>query len=196
MSTGKPIDNIGGIVADKIDGNATVYNEYNYVEKRKIYSLLPHFIKDLAKITLTEGLECPDEILREYDISEKIPYNNLVKHKDIADNFGEFYLSCENSFLSIAKNIPFAKERILRSINSLYIKVRADYVSKYAPKTPLMQVIKENADNIIDNIYEELKDRLHSDAMIKINEEDIDYCLPIFLGYAFAECKILEKPPK
>lgn len=167
-----------------------------YVQKKKIHSILPFFINALSETTLLMPLKSLDKIPEEYNINDKIPHNGLVKHKDIADSFGEYYSACEVSFLSIDKKHSSSKERILRGMNSLYKTIKKEYVEKYKPDTPIMEIIQKHSDDIVDDFYTILTERLQDNSKIELPAEDIDYCLPIFIGYAFAECSILEKPSK
>ena len=58
-------------------------------------------------------------------------------------------------------------------------------------------IVKKNSDLIIDNIKDKLEKKIEKDYNGEnICSEDIKICLPIFLCFAFMECKILEKRPE
>ncbi|MCK5536036.1 MAG: hypothetical protein KAI79_04370, partial [Bacteroidales bacterium] len=57
-------------------------------------------------------------------------------------------------------------------------------------KNPL-EVIRENSDNIIDDVYTELSNKLESSSLF---DEDIVLGIRLILVDSFIRCKILEEP--
>lgn len=182
--------NNSGVMIGNVNGDI-LYESLD--SKRKLHSLLPQLIKILSDTIIKTEKTGISTIPESYDIDNKIKHNNVVKYNYLIDSYGEYYSICESSFDSLDENGFFSKERILQSISAIYDEQK----QILSNKKPTMEIIKKNADQIFDNINTILKKRIRSsDTYINISEEDLDFCLPAFLCYAFAECKILENPKK
>ena len=85
-----------------------------------------------------------------------------------------------------------AKDKILKSIKLQYSIIVGE-LKKENPSIPKLQLIRDNADNIITKVRDFLRERLEHGTE-EVTQEDIDYGLIIVICYAFLNCKILENP--
>lgn len=208
------LDNSGdntGIIAGVINGdvtnnsfqntfNTTVIHQQNHT--KKLHSLIPIIVEKLAEITniseeeMDNLYKIDEERLRAYKIPKKISYNNIIKYKDIIDEYSQYCGICEEAFNIIDNNSIGIKNKILSNITLLYKKEKGQLLLTYKDtESDEMNLIRENSDAIIDKIKDELEYRiLEDDNAENILVEDIDIGLARIICYAFVECKILEKP--
>lgn len=172
-------------------------NIHNYIEnKKRLHSLMPKFIEILAYNVISTEPETPSNIPSSYEIPDKIKHNGLEKYRSLVDDYGNYYAICENSFKALEHVVTFPKERILISISEKYRKIKRELLHLYCKESNSeMDVIRKYSDYIIDEISDKIKEDIRLNCKEEnITEEDLDYCIPIFLCYAFVECKILERP--
>jgi hypothetical protein len=204
-SIGNSVNN-KGIIAGKIEGDVTNNITINTPKQtKKLHSLIPKLIEILSE--LVDSLDYNDINLKykinsidtmEYNINDKIEYNNVVEYRTIIDEYSEYCGICKEALNIIDNNNIGGKSKILRSINFLYQKNKMELIKKYK-KSDIkgIDIIRENADIIIYNIISILNKRITQDNSSKdLLEEDIDTGLARIICYAFVECKILEKPRK
>nr|DAM13553.1 MAG TPA: hypothetical protein [Caudoviricetes sp.] len=183
-----------GAMAGNINAPVKIYN--NIEAKKRLHSLMPTFIEILAQITNTENPPSDSTVPLSYKIEDKIEYNQLLKYKSLVDEYGNYYLVCENAFIALDNIKNFSKERILKSISEKYKAEKRSLLSfNHNQEISEIDLIRNNSDYIIDQIISKIKEEI----MINYNEEDIvfedvEFCLPVFICYAFVECKILERP--
>lgn len=189
-----------GIVAETINGGV-IYNINNSI-RYKIPSLIPSLINKLAELSnipddqMDNSYKITKGDLQEYRIEDKIEYNNVIKYKDIIDEYCEYGSICDEAFNIIDNNDSGIKRKILKSINFIYKKEKGEVLRKHVGEVS-MQVIRDNSDTIIQNVIDELKNRIYNDEDgQKIYIEDVEEGLSRIICYAFVECKILEKPKK
>lgn len=149
-------------------------------------SLLKDAINAVANINWEE-IEEP-ESLHAFDLREKIRYNALKKKVGLIEEYKSYHSRINTLYEEIEKQGSFKKEKLLRNIRYLYIKVKGKYVLD--AEDPL-EIIRLNADNIIDDIYEEIYSKL---GEMDTYEEDIVLAINLIMVDAFMRCKILEEP--
>ncbi len=76
----------------------------------------------------------------------------------------------------------------MRNINNMYLKIKGKYVGSDEDE---MEIIRENADNIIDD----MRDEIFKLSKIKV-KEDIMFEIDLIIVDSFIKCKILEEPVK
>lgn len=185
-----------GVIAKKVTGPINIYN--NFKETKKISSLLPNFIEILSDIYLkSTDPSNNDGIPIQYNIEDKIEYNNLIRYKYIVEDYGLYYTICSTALNIVDNNKIGSKKKILNSIREYYREEKRDLLSRHNFETIEIDIIRANADSIIDAIKSKLEKTIYKYYNNeKLDYEDIAICCPIFICYAFAECKILERPPK
>jgi len=188
-----------GFMAGEVHGDIII-NSTNGT--KKLPSLIPQLIEKLAEITdLTD--EEIERIYRvniddttAYNINEKISYNNIIKYRSIIDEYSYYGSICDEAFNVIDNNNMGCKRKILRSITLIYKESKGQLLLENGSSgLDEIDIIRKNADRIIDEIKRTLEERIiddHDGQYICI--EDVGVGLIRIICYAFVECKILEKP--
>lgn len=202
------IDNQGmntGIISGSVNASKITINN-NTIDfekkKRRSYSLIPELIKKLAELTnlpeeeMDKLYKVTDDDTKAYGITKKINYNHVIKYKNIINEYSQYCDICKEALNIIDNNNIGSKAKILRSISILYEQCKGDLILQYKKsKMKEIDIIRENADKIIDNIKNILEQRIILDDQSQnISMEDIDIGLVRIICYLFVECKILEKP--
>jgi hypothetical protein len=149
-------------------------------------SLFKIAIDAIAKLNLSE-LEPPKEG-EAFKISNKISYNSVKRNKPMIEEYKIYYSKINTLYEELEKQGSFKKDKLLRNIRNIYVKIKGNYVQDSENE---MEIIKNNADNIIDDVQNELFNLLSKDV-----KENIYFEVSVILVDAFMRCKILEKPPK
>lgn len=171
-----------------IIGTQNVNNYNNYI---KVPTLLSSLIKKLCNV-FDENPSNSDIIILPYTPEEKIAYNNVIQYKYIIMDNSKYYTIC-NSILDTLDNHNIGcKSKILKSIKLKYDEIVGELLLDNS-QAEKIELIRKNADNIINKMKDFLRIRLEQgDEML--TQEDIDCGLAIIVVYAFLECKILENP--
>jgi len=132
------------------------------------------------------------------EIEEKINFNNVVTYRPLIEtNFSEngFYL--DSAYESLDFDTPGRKKIFLGFINSLYLTTLGEYLMK-SPAIDKLEVIRNNADNIIVKVINTLLLRIanNSNTIEHISSESVEYNVIAIVCHAFVDCKVLENPNK
>lgn len=191
-----PISNSGnnsGVIASNI---GTV----NVLPTRPVPPVL---IIKLVEILAAQNMDALDERygisaedLRPFDISAKIDYNNLVRNRMLIDELAIYYDTCSDALGTLDNNDIGAKSRLLCCVRTIYREYKSAIIGQYLGQgLSDLDVINKHSDDAIDHVVEELTQMINSGYQNeRIFAEDIKNAVRIFTAYAFAECKILEKP--
>ena len=120
-----------------------------------------------------------------FDINNKILYNNLKHNKIYIDEYKVYYGKIDAIYKELENFNSFKKTKLLRKIRQFYI----DEIKENYNGTNDINIIRENSDNIFDNVKERIENCLSN-----VEEDDVYIALPIILVDAFIRCKILEEP--
>lgn len=184
-----------GVIANNVDA---VY--INADIKKRIPSLLPKFIEVLAKQYTSDSPKQDIDNNQPYEIEEKIEYNKIFLHKELIEEYYIYYYICERSFESLRHIDENSKKNILTDINEIYRDIRIEIFEKCTSEDPIEEFnkkIKTSSDTIIKSVKTEIRNRIiTSYDGEQFNEQELTLCLNIFVCYALAECKILERPKK
>ena len=183
-----------GVIAHTINGPVTVNNSMN-----RIPSLVTKLVEALAGLLVSEvdgKYRISSQDLETYGISSKIDYNSVIKYKRIIEEHAVYHPLCDAALNIVDDSNTRAKAKILKNILEIYKRYRDELLlTKTNESVRDIDIIRENADLIIEHVTEVLQERIIAGYC---NEtfvaEDIHEGLPIIVCYAFIECKILEKP--
>jgi hypothetical protein len=129
-----------------------------------------------------------------YDIADKITYNNVIRYKTIIDKYGFFGGIVEKICETLDIDKPNSKSRVFEHIKYLYVEQRSALCGN-SSKEECLELIRKNADNIIDQINIKLFNRIDNSEDLKdVDIEDVQLSLIVLIAVAFIDCKILEKP--
>lgn len=154
-------------------------------------SLLKLAINAIADAEFDDSYDKDDEISAPFNIKDKINHNAIKRNKSLIEEYKIFYTKINSLYNELEVQGSFKKEKLLRTIRLLYVKAKGTYVGNH--DNP-MEVICANADNIIEDVENELLKLVEKDE--EIYKEDISFGIPIIMVDAFMRCKILEDPVK
>lgn len=154
-------------------------------------SLLSTAINAIANIDPDE-FEQTIAVPSGFDIEEKIKFNQIKRNKSWISSYSVYYTKINSLYDELEKAGSFKKEKLLRIINLVYLKVTGNYVGDSSEP---LRVIQENADSIIEDIEDELLEKIGKNNKENLNE-DLVFGISVIMVDAFMRCKILEKPTK
>jgi C-terminal domain 10 of the ABC-three component (ABC-3C) systems len=151
-------------------------------------SLLNILISAISEIDLFVE-ETTSQAMKAFDIDEKIEYNDIKRNKALIDNYKVFYKKINSLYQTLEEQGSFKKENLLRNIKNIYVKTKGKYIENSSDP---IRIIRENADNIIEDVQEELliKAEKHTTSF----SEDISVGVSLIMVDSFMRCKILEEP--
>lgn len=168
-----------------------IYVGGNYYETIQKYpSLLAQIINKLGERLSTDSHDENNEF-ENFDIKEKIEYNNIVRYREILEENKVFQGKLNSIYKEIESNGSPKKFIILRNIRNLYLKIKGTYKVDGIDE---INIIRQNADNIIDKIQKELIEEIKQSSDIKESIEVIKLGIDIIIVDAFMRCNILEEP--
>jgi len=165
-------------------------HENKMLYKLRQTSVLTTAIYAIADLDLDDIKKEP-ETLASFDIENKINYNDVKRNRYLIEEYKVFYSKVNSIYTELESQGSFKKNKLLKNVRQLYLKLKGKYVSD---KENELADIKLNADNIIEELDEQIYQLVKSDG--DFYREDITYGISIILVDAFMRCKILEEPPK
>lgn len=183
------IENNNGVIAGNVDNLHISYS--NSIKLSILASILKCMIDDDALNTP------PSKKLLPYDIDDKILFNNVIKYKEIINDYSGFCKICEETINKLDNIKPNTKSKILRSVHNKYLLIKGDYLKNKDSFEKEIEIVRKNADSILDKIKEcYIEQVLKTDLLMKYPYEDLELNLTAFIVYCFVECEILERPPQ
>ncbi len=159
--------------------------------KQPNYSPLSQAINAIASIELDVGDEDGGSGIDVFNIEEKISFNCLVRNVELINEYKVYYPKISTLYSELELQGSFKKEKLLRNIRRMYLKVLGRYVGV---SENILEIIQSNADSIIEDVEDELLATCETNT--SINQDDIVFALSIIMVDAFMRCKILKEPPK
>ncbi|HBG28851.1 MAG: hypothetical protein A2Y10_03715 [Planctomycetes bacterium GWF2_41_51] len=154
-------------------------------------SLLNIAINAIANIDFEEVSDKDVENIKVFGIEQKITYNSIKRNKALIDEYMVFYDKVNSLYDEMEKQGSFKKEKLLRNIKKIYLKIKGNYVGDSSKP---IEIIRENADNIIEDIENTLLKLVNNNGGRYY--EDITFGISVIMVDAFMRCKILEEPKK
>ena len=151
-------------------------------------SMLRNVINAIANIDMEENLE--DENIYSFDINSKIEYNNIRRNAPLIQEYKVYHHKINSLYDELERQGSLKKSKILSTIRRSYLQAKGAYICSSEKEAEL---IKKHADDIIDNVINNLHDKLEKSNLF---EEDIIFGVDIIIVDAFIRCKILENPNK
>lgn len=161
---------------------------YSYLNEHP--SLLNMVITAISEIEFDADDDAFSPNMKAFEIEAKIKHNDIKRNKALIDEYKVFYTKVNSLYQTLEEQGLFKKEKLLRNIRSIYVKIMGKYVKD---STHPMQIIRDNADNIIEDVQDELL--IIAEKKTISFSEDISFGVSIIMVDAFMRCKILEEPP-
>ena len=148
--------------------------------------LINQAINAIASIEFEE--ESDDASLNTFDINKKIEYNSVKEYKYIIEEYSKYYGKLNSLYSELEKQGSFKKEKLLKIIRNLYLKIKGEIVDAQDNE---FEIIQQNADKILKTVEERLWTIINKKQS---SEDDVYIAIPIIIVDAFMRCKILEEP--
>lgn len=181
--------------ARDIINNTTIHvNNPDYLSKKlpsKVAIIIPILSKAVEKF---EDKNLHKKVIQPYDISQKINYNDLKEYKGIVEKYGQYRQVLDTTYEEVDNQNPGTKGKILRFINLCYDQIKAKHIKNIGARSDVMEVIRKNADLIMTEVKDCVKESTIIDSDFKVSIEEFQVCLVIIICHAFIACKILEEP--
>lgn len=149
-------------------------------------SMLSNTINAIANIKLDEVIG--SESLNSFNPKNKISFNELKRNIALINEYKVYNQKINSLYDELELQGSIKKERLLDNIKQIYLKVKGIYVKDSENE---FEIIKQNSDNIIDDIFAELYLKMEGSAYW---DEDIILGIRLIMVDAFMRCKILEEP--
>lgn len=129
---------------------------------------------------------------RPFTVQEKIDYNNLELYAFVVKRYSEYNGRLQSLYTELEKQRSFKKQSLLRGISMLYLKVLGAY--KQNEDHTQADIACKNADDIFEDVKNELVERVVQEVGNDLSLEDIEFGVLLVMVDAFMDCKILEPP--
>lgn len=123
-----------------------------------------------------------------FNPKDKIEYNAIKRNVALINEYKIYYSKINSLYDELEQQGSIKKEKLLASIELIYTEIKGKYVLN---STNPIEIIRINADNIIDDVYEVLNEKVSKSSFW---EEDIALGIRLIMVDAFMRCKILEEP--
>ena len=149
-------------------------------------SMLKNAINAISNISLEEVKESTSLLV--FNPKEKLNYNNVKSNRVLIEEYKVYHEKINSLYDELELQGSMKKEKLLNNIEHTYLKVKGKYVLD--SEEPI-EVIRQNADKIIDDVFNELYLELKNSTYFN---EDIILGIRLIMVDAFIRCKILEEP--
>jgi len=166
---------------------------YNEIPKH------PSFLSDVINVlanSFDDGMSEELGALNEITINDKIEFNNVKGFKFVIDEYKIYQGKIEAIYNVIEASGSNKKSLILKNIRNIYLITKADVFKGKEQTADELNIVKQNADLILENVRERLRNQIIKSANVEVSIEGIDVALSIIVVDAFIRCKILEEPKK
>lgn len=163
-------------------------HESNYMNQRinNNPSMLKNAINAIAAISFDGSVVA--ESLKVINPKEKLSYNSVKTNFSLIQEYKVYHEKINTLYDELESQGSIKKEKLLNNIEQLYIRCKGKYVLD--SEEPI-NIIRQNSDNIIDDIFDELYLQLENSNFY---DEDIVLGIRLIMVDAFIRCKILEEP--
>ena len=151
-------------------------------------SLLSLAINKVAEIDFEESISLGDAAIPSFSINEKIKHNAIKRNKALIEEYRVFHAKIDVLYAEIEKQGSFKKEKLLRNIRNMYLKVKGRYV---LDATNPIEIIRSHADDIIEEVEDQLLNQIIEDS----KDQDVAFEISLIMVDAFMRCKIMEEVP-
>jgi hypothetical protein len=185
----KLIDNKENLAIYTVDALKKMKQEHETLvlnrQLSKTPTLLNKTINAIAEIDFDDFQEPPVNV---FDIDEKLAFNHLKNKVAVIQEYKAYQHKLDAIYEELDGKGSNQKRKLLNAIHLIYVEVKGKYVRDSS--TPL-DIIRENADAIFDEVYEKLYEMANDNILSK---EELMVPLTIVMVDAFMRCKILEEP--
>ena len=168
-----------------------MHGDVNYVESQesKIDSIINEIISKISQAAVTVDIRdrsFPSNVLN------KIEHNQLKNNRSIVLQYKSYSSHIESAYSIIESNVVNGKQTAMLMLNGMYDSALKKFnIDAWEPD---MDLVKQHADEIIDDIKKELQTFLYKSANISFTKEQMLIGINIVIAHAFVECYVLVNP--
>lgn len=151
-------------------------------------SMLKNTINAIADLNF-ENFDI-SEVRNAFNPQSKIDYNAVGRNASLINEYKIYHKKINSLYDELELQGSIKKEKLLGFVKLIYLEVVGKYTLNSSNRISL---IRENADNIIDDVYDKLNEKVRESDFW---EEDIILGIRLIMVDAFMRCKILEEPVK
>jgi hypothetical protein len=128
------------------------------------------------------------------EIELKIKHNNLKKFQWVIHEYTENAIFIESAIHELNLAIMNGSTKFKRQMKQFYLESLDKFNIEIKPVN--MEKLRDNSDNIIQEVINKTKIFLNKSAYINdaIYQEDIEYGITLITSYSIIECVVLETP--
>lgn len=126
------------------------------------------------------------------NVARKINHNLLKNKRKIVLDYKAYSSPIETAYILAEKYIINGKKTAMRLLNNMYCKALEKY--KIDSFDPDIEKIREHADDIIDDVINQLRKFVYNSANVFEFKESVEVGINIVVAHAFVECFVLENP--
>lgn len=146
-------------------------------QEYKLETNIAQIINILAKVDLNIT-DTPTD-LKEYDIKNKIKFNDLISSKILIEEYKVYQAKIDNIYNQYDREGCNKSLSVLRSLNKIY----ADNYNNLSGDELFNKIIKDASNKVVNSINFE-----------NIKAEELEQCIEVIVVDAFIRCKIFKKP--
>ncbi|MFA6138598.1 MAG: ABC-three component system protein [Sulfurimonas sp.] len=124
-----------------------------------------------------------------FNIDKKIDHNHIQEYKYLIEEYKVYSGKIDSLYNELEKSGSFKKEKLLKKIRNLYLRVKGEYT---AGSENELDTIQKYSDKIIEKVENYLFEEIENTGTS--TNDDALIAVPIIMVDAFMRCKILEKP--
>lgn len=196
LGEGKMIDQRHSGIGD----NNYINGDY-YETIQRNPSILADIINELGNRLFQPTSESFNDF-KEFNIEEKIKYNNVKRYKYIIDENKIYQGKLIPIYQELDEQGTSKKLFLFQNIKNAYLKAKSKYLEELNVSNVSednggeIVIIRRFADDIIETVEKELLKALKESSNIHQSIEVVKVGLDIIIVDAFMRCKILEEPKK
>ncbi len=194
-------NNPAGPIKQKVSGNNNITAGGDITITQENVSKLPSILADLIP-KLNDIIDAGNvsnqvpQTNEPYTIEDKISHNNLQAYKHWIEDYGQYGAAIDEAYKELDNHRPGARSKVLRNFKARYDRIKGDVLKSQSSTTTPLDIIRQNADTIIERVANEVKKDLSNSNSVSISQEDLDFSSIAMTCHAFINCKILERPAK
>lgn len=157
--------------------------------EENVQSIINNIIEDIVSTSVNI-----DRLDRTFpsEITKKINYNHLRKKRRIILEYKSYSSQIEKAYKIADERVVNGKQTAMGMLNRMYFEALDKFDIDLFDID--MDKIRENADDIVDNIIKQLRKFVYKSSNVSVYKEQVEIGINVVVAHAFVECLVLENP--
>lgn len=157
--------------------------------EENVDSIINNIIGDIVSSSVTI-----DRLDRTFpsEITKKINHNDLRKKRRIILEYKSYSSQIEKAYNIADKRVVNGKQTAMSMLNKMYFEALDKFDIDFFDID--MDKVRENADDIVDNIIHKLRKFVYKSSNVSVYKEQVEIGISVVVAHAFVECLVLENP--